>query len=49
VAADVRRNLQALMPGGGYIFNNVHNIQGDVPPENIVALFDTAYEHGFYQ
>jgi uroporphyrinogen decarboxylase len=48
VAADVRRNLQALMPGGGYVFNNVHNIQGEVPPENIVALFDTAYECGFY-
>jgi uroporphyrinogen decarboxylase len=48
VADNVRRNLQALMPGGGYIFNNVHNIQGEVPPENIVALFDTAYECGFY-
>jgi uroporphyrinogen decarboxylase len=48
VAANVRRNLQALMPGGGYVFNNVHNIQGEVPPENIVALFDTAYECGFY-
>lgn len=48
VAAAVRRNLQAFMPGGGYIFNNVHNVQGEVPPENIVALFDTAYEHGFY-
>ena len=48
VAANVRQNLQALMPGGGYIFNNVHNIQGEVPPENVVALFDTAYEHGFY-
>jgi uroporphyrinogen decarboxylase len=48
VAANVRRNLQALMPGGGYVFNNVHNIQGEVPAENIVALFDTAYECGFY-
>jgi uroporphyrinogen decarboxylase len=48
VAADVRRNVRALMPGGGYIFNNCHNIQGEVPPENILALFDTAYECGFY-
>lgn len=48
VAAHVRQNLAAFMPGGGYVFNNVHNIQGDVPPENIVALFDTAYECGFY-
>jgi uroporphyrinogen decarboxylase len=48
VAESVRQNLRAFMPGGGYIFNNVHNIQGEVPPENIVALFDTAYEDGFY-
>ena len=48
VAANVRQNVQAFMPGGGYVFNNVHNIQGEVPPENIVAMFDTAYECGFY-
>ncbi len=44
----VRRNIEILKPGGGYVFNNVHNIQLDVPPENIVALFDAAYECGFY-
>ena len=49
VAANVRQNMQALMPGGGYVFNNCHNIQGEVPPENIVALFDTAHECGFYR
>jgi len=48
IVDNVRRNLAAFMPGGGYIFTGIHNIQGDVPPENIVALFDTAYEHGFY-
>jgi uroporphyrinogen decarboxylase len=48
VAANVRENLRAFMPGGGYVFNNVHNIQGEVSPENIVALFDTAYACGFY-
>jgi uroporphyrinogen decarboxylase len=48
VAANVRQNLEALTPGGGYVFNNCHNIQGEVRPENIVALFDTAYECGFY-
>jgi uroporphyrinogen decarboxylase len=48
VAENVRRNLRAFMPGGGYVFNNVHNIQGEVPPENILAMYDTAYEHGFY-
>lgn len=44
----VRRNLEIFKPGGGYIFNNVHNIQAAVPPENIEALFDAAYEFGFY-
>ena len=48
VAANVRQNVEALKPGGGYVFNSVHNIQGEVPPENIVALFDTAYDCGFY-
>lgn len=49
VAASVRRNVRSLMPGGGYIFNNCHNIQGEVPPENILAMFDAAYEAGFYE
>ena len=44
----VRRNLDAFKPGGGYVFNNVHNIQADIPPENIVALFDAAHEFGGY-
>jgi uroporphyrinogen decarboxylase len=48
VAENVRRNLEAFKPGGGFVFNSIHNIQGDVPPENIIALFDTAYEYGFY-
>ncbi|MGA2587148.1 MAG: uroporphyrinogen decarboxylase family protein [Candidatus Aminicenantales bacterium] len=48
IADNVRRNLAAFMPDGGYVFAGIHNIQGEVPPENIVALFDTAYEHGFY-
>ena len=34
--------------GGGYVFNNPHNIHPGVPPENIVALFDAAYEYGAY-
>jgi uroporphyrinogen decarboxylase len=45
----VRRNIRCLMPGGGYVFNNVHNIQAGVPPENIVAMYDAAYEFGSYK
>jgi uroporphyrinogen decarboxylase len=40
VKDDVRRNVEALAPGGGFVFNTVHNIQADVPPENIVALWE---------
>jgi uroporphyrinogen decarboxylase len=48
VEAEVRRKIAALAPGGGYIFSGGHNIQADVPPANIVALFDSAYEAGRY-
>jgi len=48
VRAHVRRNLEAFKPGGGYVFNSVHNIQAGVPPENIAALFAAAHKHGFY-
>lgn len=48
VRAAVRANLDAFKPGGGYVFNNVHNIQADVPPENILTMYDAAYEHGAY-
>lgn len=44
VRDDVRRNLEALAVGGGYVFNTVHNIQADVPPENILALWDALRE-----
>ena len=49
VREEARKNLEAFMPGGGYVFNNVHNIQSGVRPENNVALYDAAYEFGFYR
>jgi uroporphyrinogen decarboxylase len=48
VREHVRTSMDAFKPGGGYVFNNVHNIQHGVPPANIVALFDAAHEFGFY-
>jgi uroporphyrinogen decarboxylase len=48
VREEVRKNLEIFKPGGGYVFNNIHNIQLGVPPENIIALYDAAYEFGFY-
>jgi len=48
VKEDVRRNIEALAPGGGYVFNTVHNIQADVPVENILAMVEALQEYGVY-
>jgi uroporphyrinogen decarboxylase len=42
VREQVRENAGALAPGGGFVFNPVHNIQAGVPPVNIVAAYDEA-------
>lgn len=48
VRAEVRRRLDDLMPGGGFVFTSVHNIQSDVSAENILAMWETLHEHGRY-
>jgi uroporphyrinogen decarboxylase len=40
VRKHVRRQVEILRPGGGFVFQQVHNILANVPPENIVAMFD---------
>ena len=45
VKDDVKRNIEALAPGGGFVFNTVHNIQAEVPPENIQAMLDTLHQY----
>lgn len=39
---EVSRLIDIFSPGGGYVFNQVHNIQANVPPEKIMAIYDTA-------
>jgi len=46
VRREVRRITKILGENGGYVLSAVHNIQADVPPENIVAMFDEAYKLG---
>ncbi|HEB29408.1 MAG TPA: hypothetical protein ENI15_00820 [Spirochaetes bacterium] len=46
VRREVKRRVLDLGPGGGFVFAAVHNIQPDVPPENIMALYEAAYEYG---
>jgi uroporphyrinogen decarboxylase len=41
----VRRNIEILSPGGGFIFNTIHNILPDVPPQNIVAMYEAVDEY----
>jgi uroporphyrinogen decarboxylase len=48
VKKDVQQSLEIFKPGGGYVFNNIHNIQSGVPAENIIAMYEAAYESGFY-
>ena len=42
VRREVRRMIDCMGRGGGYVINSVHNIQSEVPPENVEALFDEA-------
>jgi uroporphyrinogen decarboxylase len=44
----VRERLETLAPGGGYVFAPTHDIQHDVPIENVVAMYEAARQHGRY-
>jgi len=46
VRTHVRERLERFKAGGGYVFTQVHNIQPNVPPENILAMLDAAHEYG---
>ena len=49
VRGNVRELISAFKPNGRFVFNQVHNIMGDVAPENIVAMLDEAYANAFYE
>jgi uroporphyrinogen decarboxylase len=48
VSDEVKRIIDILAPGGGFVFAPVHNIQDDVSPENFWAMWDTLQEYGKY-
>jgi uroporphyrinogen decarboxylase len=48
VRDEVKRRMDDLAPGGGFVFCQVHNIQPEVPPENVVAMLDAAAEFAGY-
>jgi uroporphyrinogen decarboxylase len=48
VRDETRRRVEDLMPGGGFVFAAVHNLQADVPPGNVLAMVEALRESGRY-
>lgn len=48
VREEVRRRIADLGPGGGYVLGAVHNVQAEVPVENVLAMVEAAKEFGWY-
>ena len=48
VEKHVRNLIRTFKSGGGYVFNQVHNIMGNVPPKNINIMLETAYSESFF-
>jgi uroporphyrinogen decarboxylase len=48
IRQEVRRRIDDLAPGGGFVFAAVHNIQADIRPESILALWEAWREFGTY-
>jgi uroporphyrinogen decarboxylase len=42
VRRDVRHRIEVMQPGGGFVFAPIHNLQADIPPQNIVAMYEEA-------
>ena len=48
VRAEVRERMRAFGPGGGFVFNTIHNVQSGVAPENLLALYQAVNEYRNY-
>jgi len=49
VEQEVKQNIETFKAGGGFVFNNVHNIQATVPIDNLMAFFDSRVKYGDYE
>jgi uroporphyrinogen decarboxylase len=47
VKKHVTELLEIFAPGGGYVWNAIHNLQADVPPENIIAMLEAVNEYSY--
>lgn len=45
---EVRRKIEVLARGGGYILNPTHNVQPDVPVENLITMIDAGLTYGWF-
>ena len=41
IRVHVKKQIEIMRPGGGFVFQQVHNVLADVPPQNVVAMLDT--------
>lgn len=48
IMKEVKERIKILGQGSGYVFGTIHNIQSDISPEKIMAVFETAIEHANY-
>jgi uroporphyrinogen decarboxylase len=48
VREQVQERIRIFAPGGGFVFSQIHDLQYGVPPENVLAMVDTAHEFGAY-
>ncbi len=49
VVAEVRERISHLAPGGGYVLATVHTMRPEVPPANMVAMYESALKYGVYR
>lgn len=48
VRGEVRERIKIFGPGGGFVFNPIHNVQARTPIENLMAMYETVKEYGRY-
>jgi len=48
VKKEVHQRIRVFAPGGGFVFNTIHNVQPRIPVENLLAMYEAVREHGKY-
>ena len=46
VRRQVRERIEIFGQGGGFVFNTIHNVQANVPVENLLAMYETVRDYG---